>query len=325
MKKNLMESIPVLKKSRLMQRYAKLAIQGGLQVDPFIWIVLSIVLAAAVALGVFVVMGTVFQAMDIVVPVLSLIVILDLMIGFPYLKGTQRLESIEKNLPDALKQMAETLKAGGTYEVALREVANSEYGPLSKEIDNVLRKLEEGENFENSLKAMGENVDSRLVRRTITIIVDSIRAGAGLAEILEDIAEDIREEYRLGLERKSRTILQVMFMIVAGVIVTPFIFGMISVIITFLIETASTSGIVTQEAATNAINVRLIITTMMEVYLFIEVIASSLMMSLMREGKMNKSIIYIPLLLFVAYVVFFISQFATNMLIGGSFTGKSGG
>ena len=48
------------------------------------------------------------------------------------------INAIEEALPDALKQLSDTLKAGGTYEYALREIATSEYDYLSKEMKNVI-------------------------------------------------------------------------------------------------------------------------------------------------------------------------------------------
>src|SRR3989338_6416284 len=112
-------------------------------------------------------------------------VILDLMIGYPYLKAQKRIDQIEESLPDALKQMADTLKAGGTFEYELRGISTAQYGPLTSEMNNILRRLEEGENLANSMKAFSRNVSSRIVKRSINIILDSIESGASLADILD--------------------------------------------------------------------------------------------------------------------------------------------
>jgi len=304
-------------KKKFLESYAGYLELLGLRMSPILWIALGSIIAAAAGFGFYVLAATQFGFDDPVIPFIIMFVIADLLMGYPYYKGNQRIADIERNFPDALKQMSEVLKSGGTYESALREVASGDYGFLTKEMQVVQRKLEEGENFENSLYSLSENIDSKTVQRTVTIIVDSVRAGAGLADILEDIADDIKESQRITDERKSRTVLQVLFITAAGVFVTPFIFGMISTIVSFLITTSINTGLATVEEKITISGAKEVILMMMEAYLLIEVFFSSLMIALMREGKMNKSVIYAPILLLIAYVIFFASKLITQGIIGG--------
>ena len=307
--------IEKLKNNKSFKLYARYLKDSGIKVHPLAWILLSIGVSIAASIAAFTLI-TLFEFNELIIPFIVFIVTADIMIGTPYLKGLKRLEEIERQLPDALKQMADTLKAGSTYESALREVAVPEMGPLGQEMENVLRKLEEGENFDNSLLTFSENVNSRLVKRVITIIIDTVRAGAGLADILEDIAEDAREMYRVHQDRKVKTMLQVMFMVTAGAIITPFIFGIISQITAFLITVAASSGAVADQLVIlEALSARDLIGLLLQVYIFIEVGLASIMMSLMREGKASKSIIYFPALLLIAFVIFFVSRFAISLML----------
>jgi len=239
------------------------------------------------------------------------IAVIDLSFGYPYFVGTRRIDAIERDLPDVLKQMADTLRAGGTYEFALREIQESDLGPIKREVEIALRKLEEGENFENSLKSISDNVDSRIVKRAITIIIDSVRSGAGLANILEEIAEDVRSTHRVNRERISRTLLQVLFIVVAGAIVTPMIFGFVNTIVSLLTQFGgsqiSGSGVQAVEAV--------LMST--QVYILIEVGATSVMVTLMREGNASKSIIYFPILLLIAFLTYYGARFVSGSILGG--------
>lgn len=262
-------------------------------------------------------LSNVLSSLVILFPVLVFIIILDFLLGYPYWRYLKRTTAIEANLSDALKQMADVLKAGGTYEFALREVATSDFGPLTDEMEKVLRSLEEGENFENSMKLLQKNIDSRLVSRTVTIIIDSVRAGAGLADILEDIAEDVRETFRVDAERRTRTLMQSMFMFAAGAVVAPLIFGVVSALIVFLIESSTSIGIASLQQLEQALFARDRITFLLQAYIFIEILATSVMISLMREGRPGKSIIYLPILLFIAFFVFFIARIMATVLLSG--------
>lgn len=300
----------------------------GIKMPPEMWILLAVVLAVALAAISWLVLE-ILNFQEIVLVILAFILVLDLVLGYPYIKGVQRIEEIERNFSDALKQMSDVLRAGGTYESALREVASAEYGPLKEEMENVLRKLEEGENFENSLSALSQNINSRLVQRTIAIVIDSIRSGAGLADVLDDIADDIRDLYRISIERKTRTMLQTLFLVAAAAIISPFIFGMVSEIINFLINTTINTGIIkdvvvggqvvssAESIIQKAIDAKFIIVLFLEVYIFVEILASSVMIALMREGKASKSLIYFPVLLFIAFAIFFAARAGIGLILGG--------
>ena len=315
MELKLAQNLPFLKGNKLLRMYSAYLRSAEFSVDPVLWIIFSMLAASAMGFFTWYLTSQVlFVKETLQISVLIFLVVLDLLIGYPFFKAEQRLERIEEDLPDALRQMADTLKSGGTYEYALREVVNSDIGPLKKEINEVLKKLEEGENFETSLKTLSYNVDSRLIKRTVTIIIDSVAAGAGLANVLEEIAEDVRESHRIQKERKARTVLQVLFMFVAGGIVAPMIFGFVSTISRVLLNAASAA--VSAERVAESNNSLGIIELSVQGYLFIEAVATAFMIAVMREGKISKSIIYIPVLLCIAYISYLVAGFFSGLLVG---------
>ncbi|MBI2597996.1 MAG: type II secretion system F family protein [Candidatus Diapherotrites archaeon] len=304
------EKTGVMEKISFLRSYGRILRQINFQVNPVFWIVLSTLVSLVVAIIIIYALPDYYQF-----GIIIFIVIIDLMLGYPYLKALQRIDEIERNLPDSLKQMADTLRAGGTYEYALREIAATEYGPLKKELNDVLRKLEEGENFETSFSTLATNVDSKLIKRTVTIVIDSVRSGAGLADILDEISEDVREAHRIGKERKTKTILQTIFIVAAGAVIAPMIFGFVSTISTVLINAAarivSDAERIEAEQAADTIQIGI------QIYLFAEILAASAMIALMREGRLTKTIIYMPILLFFAYICYTISIVFSGGIVGG--------
>ncbi len=303
-----------MEKENVFDKYARWIEFSKMHYNAPMWIGLSILLTVIVAVSSFLLSFALIREMTLI-PFAFSAATLILLLGYPYLRKEAIINSIERNFSDALKQMADTLKAGDTYESALREVANSDYGRLSEEIDLALRRLEEGENLETALGVFADKIDSRLVKRTIVILLDSIKNGASLADILEEIAEDVRDLYRIKEERKSNTTMQFMFMVAAGGIIAPIIFGEVNSVMS--VFSSITAQALSDAQMTAATQTTTFIFMLVEAYLIIEVIGSGLMMSIIREGKINKSIIYIPVLLLLAFVIYYLSKF----VIGGALLG----
>ena len=298
------------------QKYKRMLKQIKFKIKPELWVVISTTVAIGAALLTFATIVLLELPLSPLVTLTLFLVTIDMMLAYPYLLAARKIDAIEEALPDALKQLADTLKAGGTYEYALREISTSEYGPLSKEMENVLRKMEEGENLEDSLNSFSRSVESKLVKRTIAIINDAIKAGAGLADILDEIADDVRAMHRISKERISGTMLQVIFIVAAGSVVAPIIMGMITTVIGLLIETSA--AIITDKAMiVEAIKTKDFIVMLTQLYLIIEVITSGAMIAMTREGKIGKSLIYIPVLLLVAFICYYAALFASGAIIGG--------
>ncbi|MDO8427932.1 MAG: type II secretion system F family protein [Candidatus Diapherotrites archaeon] len=282
------------------------------------WIILSAFLGIAISTAAYFVITVSKLPISPLMALVVLFVVLDLMLGYPYFRAVRRINSIEEDLPNAFKQISDTLKAGGTFEFALREISTSmERTPLQEEATEILRKLEEGQNLENALKGFAENVNSRLVKRTVNIIIDSIESGAGLSDVLDKIADDVRETHKIVKERKATTLMQVLFLVAAGAIVAPFIFGLVSTIIDFLIISTSQGIRLTAEQIATAKNARDTIVNLLQSYIFIEVLACSAMIAVMREGRPVKSVLYIPILLLIAFLIYYASSLAIAGLLLG--------
>ena len=304
-----------MKNENIFEKYSRWIEFSQMHYNAVTWITLSVTLTIIIGVISWVLSLAIIREMTLL-PFAFGAAVLILMLGFPYLKKESIINSIERNFSDALKQMADTLKAGDTYESALREVANSDYGRLSEEMDLALRRLEEGENLETALGVFSERIDSRLVRRTIIILLDSIKSGASLADILEEIAEDVRDLYRIKEERKSNTTMQFMFMVASGGFIAPLIFGEVnSVMSVFSAITTQALSAAQMTAASQTSNFMFVL---VEAYLIVEVIGSGIMMSIIREGKVNKSIIYIPVLLLIAFIVYYASKFVIGTALLGS-------
>ncbi|VVB76571.1 Type II secretion system (T2SS), protein F [uncultured archaeon] len=300
---------------QILEKYSEWVEFSRMKINAPTWILISIVASVATAL-ITALLSAILIPEVTLIPAAFTIAVLVLTIGYPYMRKESIVENIEKNFSDALKQMADTLKAGDTYEGALREVVESEYGRLSEEMSLALRRLEDGENLESALNGFAARIDSRLVKRTITIILDSIKTGASLADILDDIADDVKDFTRLKDERKANTTMQFLFLIAAGGVIAPLIFGEInSVLSAFSRFTSDTISNDLLPAAQQSSN---FILTLIQMYIIITVLGSGTMMAFIRDGKLNKSIIYIPMLLVIAFIAYHVSSFVVKGMVAGA-------
>jgi len=286
------------------------------RLNAFQYIAFSLIISIVVAIVGALIITTLFPNISSFVTVVFFLVSMDVLLGYPYYLAIKRIDEIETELPNALKQMADVLKAGGTYESALREVATTDMGPLTKELELVLRKTEEGESLENALRDFGDAINSRLVKRSVTVIVDTVKAGAGLADVLDDIADDIRAMHRIEKERITETLLQVIFIVAAGAFVAPGILGLVTSLVNLFIKAASQLKI-GEALVLEAVNAKNTIVFLIQIYIFVEVTAASVMVALMRHGKMGKSLVYLPILLLIAYAIYYSSAMVSESFLGG--------
>jgi archaellum biogenesis protein FlaJ (TadC family) len=276
---------------------------------------------------------------------ISFIAIASLALIIPISIRNSRIESIEQNLPDALKHMSLVLKAGGTTETSLEEVSNADYGPLSAELRNGLKALREGKSFDEVMMNLGTSSGSQLFMRVVSVVVDARKAGAGLADVLNAIAEDARDVQRIKRERVSRSMMHIMFLIISGFILAPFIFGFVITIINFMSSgmaaagTTSVNPVTLQQLAatdptlsfflfigfnslsqTNPIYIwrNLAMQQLLLTFLVLMSMITLVAIGLIREGSMFKYIIYAPFTMLLVVIIFTAGKIVSSMIIGGA-------
>ncbi|MEK6953634.1 MAG: type II secretion system F family protein [Candidatus Micrarchaeota archaeon] len=244
---------------------------------------------------------------------IGFIAILSLAVVVPISIRSGRIENIESNLPDALKHMAAILRAGGTTEDALEEVGNSDYGPLSSDIRQGLLALKEGKPFDEVLQNIAIQTGSALFRRTSTIIVDAKRAGAGLADVMDAIADDARDMIRIQRERASRTTMPVMFLYVSSLALAPFIFGFTLTIVCF-IGSGMTSALGGSALSITPLK------TLVILFIVIQAVIATLAIGIIKEGRPVKYLPRVPFMILIALIVFNVGGILGNILIGNTAT-----
>lgn len=296
------------KLSAILDRYQIYLYSMKIKMKSAYWISLILLIA--------IIFGVAFFFIDSRVGILVFAIILDLGVGYPYYKYNKNLEEIEKYWPDALRLVADTMKSGSSLDYALREASSADFGPLSKEFDEVIRRLEMGDTMAQSLDHMALRIESKIVRRTITLINECLKTGAQLAEVLEEIANDTKQMFRIKKERVTKTMLQVIFIFAAGGVIAPFIFGLTNVITMFLTDISANAGVATAEALFAATVTQKAMSMLLDIYLLIEVAAAAIIVSLMRQGNFTNAIVFFPLMTIISFIIYMVSQSLVTGMLG---------
>ncbi|WP_050740371.1 type II secretion system F family protein [Acetobacterium bakii] len=124
---------------------------------------------------------------------------------YVHTKHVKRVELFEEQLVDALGIICSSLKAGLTFQQALVSIANEMPNPISEEFSRVARELKLGIPLEKSLTNLSEKINSKNFMMIVSAILIQRQTGGNLSEILYNIAETIKERFKLKSEIKVLT------------------------------------------------------------------------------------------------------------------------
>ena len=117
----------------------------------------------------------------------------------------KRQSQFSSQLPEVLMQLANALRAGLSLGAGMAQVAISGRAPISEEFARVTKEVSLGGAPEEVLAKMVRRVGNADLELVVIAIGIHRRVGGNLAEVLESIAETIRERVRIKGEVKTLT------------------------------------------------------------------------------------------------------------------------
>lgn len=128
--------------------------------------------------------------------------------ALPYLgllrARAKRLEKFEEQLPEALVVMSRALRAGHPFVDAMNLVAEEMPDPIGPEFRLVFTEINYGGDARNALNGLLGRIGSVTVMVFVTSVLIQKETGGNLAELLESLAQVIRDRFRF--HRKLRTL-----------------------------------------------------------------------------------------------------------------------
>lgn len=115
----------------------------------------------------------------------------------------RRLRKIDDRFPDFVRDLAESRRAGMTFTKAIVYSSRGNYGVLTPEIQKIARQISWGSSVDNALNAFAKRVNTKLIRRTISLIIEASRSGGNVADVLDAASKDAREIKLIDSERRA--------------------------------------------------------------------------------------------------------------------------
>jgi tight adherence protein B len=117
----------------------------------------------------------------------------------------RRINAINAQLVEALQLIANSLRSGFAFTQAVEMAVKQLQSPIKDELERFLQDVQLGSKQEEALQAMVERTGSYDVEMMVTTILVQRTTGGNLSEILDNVAETIRERERLQGEIRALT------------------------------------------------------------------------------------------------------------------------
>ena len=165
--------------------------QSGVKTTPAAVMVLSLVSGAALGLA---------ASIFVRVPLLSVaVVFLGATLPVLYLmqKRAARRRRFEEQFPEALDLLSRALRAGHAFQTALGMVADEMPDPVGTEFKKTFEQQNFGLPLNEALNEMAARTQLLDVRFFVTAVTIQRETGGNLSEVLDNLAEVVRERFKL--------------------------------------------------------------------------------------------------------------------------------
>ncbi len=266
---------------------------------------------------------------EIISPVLGFIVSFVVAELFFYLiisfSVDSKTRAVEEALPDALQLMSSNIRAGLTTDKALLLAARPEFGILSEELRRVGRETMTGRNFAYALLKTTKRIKSDNLNRTIDLIVNSLKSGGKLADLLDQTSNDLRDQDMVKKEISAGVLMYVIFIFIAIAFGAPLLFSMSAFLVKLLtknmelISEGMPKGEIMAGAPISITEAKLnpeFINMFSIISLVVTSLFGSLIMGLILRGDEKSGIKYLPILWIISLGLFVLGSYAMNAIFG---------
>jgi Flp pilus assembly protein TadB len=141
-------------------------------------------------------------------------------------KIDQRRTVVEGFLPDYLQIVSANLRSGISLERAMLLAARPEFGFLADDVKEMSRRVFGGQTLKMSLQEFALRYRSFQLQHAVRMIVEALRYGGAMADLISGIAKDMRNQQLIQKEVAGQLLMYTIFVAFAGIIAAPVLYGL---------------------------------------------------------------------------------------------------
>ncbi len=243
------------------------------------------------------------------------------------LKIFNRTKRMEEVLPDFLRMVSENLKGGMPFERALWSSIKPEFGILANEIRLSAKKVITGQDVDESLRSFTEKYDSPILKRSFDLIIEGIKGGGKVADVIDRVIDTIEETRELKAEMASTNLSYVIFVAVIVLFVAPGLFALSFQFLTVLQSISEKIGSASGGADAGSVSMPISfgnISVQPDIFqsfstnaLLVISFFASLMISIIQTGTIKGGIKYVPMLMIGSFIIYKVLMFAATSVFSG--------
>lgn len=239
----------------------------------------------------------------------------------PYLilsmMADSRRKEIESILPDMLLLTSSNVRSGLTIDKALLFAARPEFGILGQEVKLVAMQIFGGKSLQDSFQSLTRKIKSPVLDRTISLLLEGLRSGGAVGQLLEESATDIRNTEILQREIRSSVMTYMIFIFIAAVLAAPFLFGVSTFLVLSTIQLWSGGDIeVPDQSFTGAgfisIHPPKVDLDAFNIFILLSIaitaVFASILISMIQTGKATQTMKYLPWFVVLSFAIFFATK-----------------
>ncbi|TCS83331.1 type II secretion system F family protein [Tepidibacillus fermentans] len=118
-------------------------------------------------------------------------------------KKDERIQAIEKGLPDVLDILTVSVEAGLGFDAAIVKVVEKTSGILSDEFHKMLQEMKMGKSRREALRNLGSRTSTDDMNQFVGAIIQADQLGIRIGNVLRIQSEDMRQKRRQRAEEKA--------------------------------------------------------------------------------------------------------------------------
>ncbi len=249
------------------------------------------------------------------------------------LKIEGRKDFVETILPDYLQLTAANMRSGVSLSRAMILAVKPEFKYFGDDINIFGRQIYSGDTMANAFRQLANKYRSTTLKRTVRVIIEAEQYGGGLADLLNQIGKDLRNQQIVQKEVSGQLFMYTIFIAFAALIGAPALYGLTNQMIVVTTKVWSQigggGGALNTAGAAGASFIKLskpqispgayYIFSLVDIFIITGF--GAFIVSTISTGSTIKGVRYLPVFIIIGLIVFFV----VSGVMSGLFASLGGG